>query len=52
MESDEAVESVAMPVELYRFVEQFVLEHYLPEKKKKRKRDNWKEGANERPPGH
>jgi Protein of unknown function (DUF3305) len=52
MESDEAVESVAMPVELYRFVEQFVLENYLPEKKKKRKRDNWKEGDSERPPGH
>lgn len=52
MESDEAVESVAMPVELYRFVEQFVLENFLPEKKKKRKRDNWKEGASERPSGH
>jgi hypothetical protein len=52
MESDEAVESVAMPVELYRFVEQFVLEHFLPEKKKKRKRDNWKEGASEHSPGH
>ena len=52
MESDEAVESVAMPAELYRFVEQFVLEHYVPEKKKKRKRDNWKEGASERSPGH
>ena len=52
MESDEAVESVAMPVELYRYVEQFVLEHYLPQKKKKRKRDNWKEAAGERPPRH
>lgn len=52
MESDQAVESVAMPVELYRYVEQFVLEHYLPQKKKKRKRDNWKEAAGERPPRH
>ncbi len=52
MESDEAVESVAIPIELYRFVERFVLEHYVPEKKKKRKRDNWKESSRERPPGH
>ncbi len=43
MEGDEAVESVAMPAELYRWVEQYVLEHYVPEKRKKRKRDNWKE---------
>jgi hypothetical protein len=43
METDEVVESVAMPAELYRWVEQYVLENYLPEKRKKRKRDNWKE---------
>ena len=42
-ETDEVVESVAMPAELYRWVEQYVLENYLPEKRKKRKRDNWKE---------
>ena len=52
LESDDIVESVAMPAELYRWVEQFVLEHYLPQKKKKRKRDNWKEESRERPPGH
>ena len=51
MESDEVVESVAMPAELYRWVEQFVLEHYVPEKRKKRKRDNWKENAREPTPG-
>ncbi|WP_455222156.1 DUF3305 domain-containing protein [Kaarinaea lacus] len=43
MEVDELVYSVAMPPELYRCVEQFVLEHYVPEKKRKRRRDNWKE---------
>ena len=43
METDEIVETVAMPPELYRWTERFVLEHYVPEKRKKRKRDNWKE---------
>jgi hypothetical protein len=48
METDEVVESVAMPAELYRWVEQYVLENYLPEKRKKRKRDNWKEADSDR----
>ena len=43
MEADEVVEAVEIPAELYRWVEQYVLENYLPEKRKKRKRDNWKE---------
>jgi len=51
LESDDIVESVAMPAELYRWVEQFVLDNYLPQKKKKRKRENWKEESRERPPG-
>ena len=45
METDEIVETVAMPPELYRWAEHFVLKHYVPEKHKKRKRENWKEGA-------
>jgi hypothetical protein len=45
METDEIVETVAMPPELYRWAERFVLEHYVPEKRRKRKRDNWKEDA-------
>ncbi len=48
MEADEVVESVEMPAELYRWVEQYVLDNYLPEKKKKRKRDNWKEVGSEK----
>ncbi|MEN8802599.1 MAG: DUF3305 domain-containing protein [Thiogranum sp.] len=48
MEADEVVESVAMPAELYRWVEQYVLENYLPEKRKKRKRNNWKEADSDR----
>lgn len=43
MEVDELVYSVDMPPELYRWVEQFVLEHYVPEKKRKRRRDSWKD---------
>ncbi|MGB5259061.1 MAG: DUF3305 domain-containing protein [Gammaproteobacteria bacterium] len=43
METDAIVERVAMPPELYRWAERFVLEHYVPEKHRKRKRDKWKE---------
>ena len=43
MEGDESVSSVPIPPEIYRWVEQFVLQHYVPEKSRKRKRDNWKE---------
>jgi len=43
METDDMVESVEMPPELYRWAEGFVLRHYVPEKRRKRKRDNWKE---------
>lgn len=45
METEEIVKTVAMPPELYRWAERFVLEHYVPEKRKKRKRENWKEEA-------
>jgi hypothetical protein len=45
MEVDEAVSAVAMPPEIYRWCETFVLAHYVPEKKRKRKRDNWKQDA-------
>ena len=43
METDQRVERVAMPAELYRWLERYVLANYVPEKKKKRKRDDWKE---------
>jgi len=43
MEVDELVYSVDMPPELYKWVEQFVLENYIPEKKRKRRRESWKE---------
>ena len=52
MESEEVVESVAMPAELYRWVEHYVLENYIPEKRKKRKRNDWKEAGSDRTARH
>lgn len=40
-ETDYLVLSTAIPPELYRYMESFVLEHYRPEQFKKRKRRNW-----------
>lgn len=48
LEGDETVYSVALPPELYRAAEAFVIEHYVPEKRKKRKRVSWKEQTNAR----
>ena len=48
METDQRVERVEMPAELYRWLEQYVLANYVPEKKKKRKRVDWKETDRER----
>jgi len=42
MEVEDRVDTVAIPPEVYRWVEAFVLEHYVPERKQKRKRENWK----------
>jgi len=42
MEVEDAVFSVPLPPELYRWMESFVLEHYVPEPKKKRRLENWK----------
>lgn len=47
-EVDAMVKTTPMPGELYRWAERFVLEHYVPEKKKKRKRDNWKQADRRR----
>jgi hypothetical protein len=45
METDVRVERVEMPAELYRSLEQYVLANYVPEKRKKRKREDWKEAG-------
>ena len=45
LEADDEVYAVDIPPELYRWTEAFVLAHYVPEKKYKRKRRDWKRGA-------
>jgi hypothetical protein len=42
-ETDENVYAVPIPPEIYLWIEAYVLEHYVPEKRRKRKRDNWKD---------
>ena len=43
LEGDETVYAVDLPAELYCWSEAFILSHYAPEKKFKRKRTNWKQ---------
>lgn len=43
LEADDEVYSVAMPPEVVVWMEGFVLAHYVPEPRKKRKRRNWQE---------
>lgn len=48
LETDDVeVFPVPMPPELYRWTEAYVLAHYVPEPRRKRKRDDWR-----REPGH
>ena len=42
-EGGQLVADAAMPPEIYQWLEAFVLAHYMPEKRRKRKRDNWQE---------
>lgn len=41
-EGDDLVYSVPIPAELYGWAEAYVIENYMPEKRKKRKRKDWK----------
>lgn len=52
-ETDSPVLSAPIPAELYRYMERFVLNHYVPQEFKKRKRRNWsdQEGRGGRPSG-
>lgn len=43
VEGDAQAQPVAMPPEIYRWIERFVLCHYQPQPRRKRKRENWKE---------
>ena len=45
LEGDEEVYSVPVPPELYQHTEAYVIDNYFPEKKKKRKLNNWKQGG-------
>ncbi len=47
-EGGETVYCVPLPPELYRAAEAFVLTHYVPEKKRKRRLEDWKGEARER----
>jgi hypothetical protein len=44
VEKDGAAFAVPIPPEIYVQLERFVLDHYKPQPKRKRKRDSWKEG--------
>ena len=39
--------TVPMPAELYRWMEEFVLQNYIPEKRVKRKRKDWRKAGHE-----
>jgi hypothetical protein len=41
MEADDVVFSAPMPPEVYQWVERYVLENYVPQQPRKRKRENW-----------
>jgi hypothetical protein len=43
LESDDQVFAVPIPPELYRQLEKFVVAHFVPQERKKRKRKNWSE---------
>ena len=43
LESDDQVFAVPIPPELYLELEKFVVTHFVPQERKKRKRKNWKE---------
>lgn len=47
LEGEEEVYAVDVPPELYRRTEAFVLAHYAPEKRTKRKRKDWTQSAQE-----
>jgi hypothetical protein len=49
LEAEGDAEAVPMPPEIYQWVERFVLKHYVPERKVKRKRRNWSEDSHGAP---
>lgn len=47
LELEEQVFQVPMPAEIYKWLEEFVVNNYVPIKRKKRKLENWKNTGNE-----
>lgn len=45
MEAEEDAQPVPMPAELHGWIEAFVINHFVPEQRRKRKRQDWKHGA-------
>jgi len=45
LESDDQVFAVPMPPEIYQRIEQFVVAHFVPQERTKRKRKNWSEAS-------
>jgi hypothetical protein len=45
LEAEGDAEAVSMPPEIYQWVERFVIRHYVPERRVKRKRRNWSEDS-------
>jgi len=43
LESDDQVFAVPIPPEIYQSIEQFVVQHFVPRERRKRKRKNWSE---------
>ena len=43
LEGDDQVFATPIPAEIYQEVERFILDHYVPEEPRKRKRKNWSE---------
>ena len=46
LESDDQVFAVPIPPELYQQLEKFIVAHFVPQERKKRKRKNWSENLN------
>ncbi len=46
LEGDDQVFAVPIPAEIYGYLEKFVVAHFVPQERKKRKRKNWSENLN------
>ena len=50
LEVDDDVFSVPIPPEIYKWLEQYVVNNYIPQQKRKRRRTNWEDSSNEQAP--